>query len=463
MIMKKTGRLLGLLLSLALVIGAISFPVSAVSPEVSTGHADTLKALHLFEGTEKGYELENEATRIQGIVMFLRLLGLEDEAMAYTGECPFNDLAAWSVPYVGYAYSVGLTDGVAAGQFVPNRALDAKTYITFLLRGLGYSDARGDFTWAAAVEFAESDAVGLAVPGTAGKMKGVVLTRGDMVSLSYAALTARMAGDGVRLWESLYEARVFSYEDANKTGIVNAYPYKFSYGSEDNAVVESSALKFEERSFDLASGRLYAYVATVDTSDPSVRVESRMVNNTLGATAPFADIVKGSGADLVVNGNFFESYEEFKIPIGHVMVGGEFLYGVSGLSSLGVGENGELQIGRPPLFTRIRCVGSYHNWAAYEVNSVGQNEYNCIMYTPAFGASFVSETEAHILTVRSGAIDDYRPVSAGETVTIPGDGFAVWMPGLYTSTDYFCDPPVGAKVTTEYFLQREDEEGFELD
>ena len=386
--MKNLRKVLSLLLCLVMAVSIFTFPAQAFTTAESTAHADTLKALNLFQGTEKGYELENKANRIQGLVMFLRLLGLEDEALAYTGASPFTDLDPWAVPYAGYAYSVGLTDGVTATTFAPNQPLDAKTYITFLLRGLGYSDSRGDFSWAEAAEFAERDGIAILAEGTAAKMKNVTLTRGDMVSLSYVALTHYTADAAGTLSEKLYNEGVFSKAAADKTGILSVIRKQFSYGGSGSvapapAPEVSSAVKLEEKTVSTTSGNVKAHVLTVDTAEPGVRVESRMVDNTLGATAPFADIVKESGALAVVNGNFFAAYDEFKLPIGHVMVDGEFLYGVSGLSSLGIGENGELQIGRPPVFTRIKRTDNFHSWAAYEVNSVGQHEYNCIMYTPA--------------------------------------------------------------------------------
>ena len=43
-------------------------------------------------------------------------------------------------------------------------------------------------------------------------------------------------------------------------------------------------------------------------------------------------IVEQSGAVASINGSFFNSYNAFQHPSGHVMVDGEFLCGVSGIS-----------------------------------------------------------------------------------------------------------------------------------
>ena len=70
--------------------------------------ADGLKALGLFKGSDTGYgfgyDLEAKPTRIQALIMFLRLIGEEQAALSTTAACPFTDVPAWCQPYVAYAY-----------------------------------------------------------------------------------------------------------------------------------------------------------------------------------------------------------------------------------------------------------------------------------------------------------------------------------------------------------------------
>ncbi len=111
-----------------------------------------LQTMGLFLGTDNGFDLENSATRGQGLVMFLRVLGLEDEALDYTGTCPFTDVAtsSWLYPYVSYAYDMGYTNGVTATTFAPDTAITAQAYTTFLLRALHF-DEGSDFTYETAL------------------------------------------------------------------------------------------------------------------------------------------------------------------------------------------------------------------------------------------------------------------------------------------------------------------------
>lgn len=202
-----------------------------------------------------------------------------------------------------------------------------------------------------------------------------------------------------------------------------------------------------------------AHVLTVDTKNPRVHVKTAMVNNTVGATAPFKDIVQGSGAYAAVNGNFFASYSAFKAPIGHVMVDGEFLYGNSGISSLGITKDGEIRVGRLALFTRIKAANT--SWTAYEINTLSAE--GSVLYTPAFGSSVTLRGGGSVMTVSGGTITGFRPVSAGETVAIPSGGYVVYMDSAFTSTNYFRTPQEGASVSVEYYLHQEDPEGFTLD
>ncbi len=112
-------------------------------------YADALKKMGLFLGTGQGYELDRTATRVEGVVMLVRLLGEEKAALAYAGSHPFRDVPAWAEKYVAYAYAQGYTKGVSSNEFAPSMEIDATQYLTFLLRALGYDDGAGDFLWSA--------------------------------------------------------------------------------------------------------------------------------------------------------------------------------------------------------------------------------------------------------------------------------------------------------------------------
>ena len=120
-----------------------------------TNCADRLKDVGLFQGTNQGYQLDKAPTRAEASAMLVRLLGKEAEAEKLTYTAPFTDLKGWEKPYVQYLYDNGLANGMSETAYNPTGKCSAQMYTTFLLRALGYSDAKGDFTYAKALDFGE--------------------------------------------------------------------------------------------------------------------------------------------------------------------------------------------------------------------------------------------------------------------------------------------------------------------
>lgn len=464
-------RILALLTACALSVSLFAVPAAASgSSRSSTAHADKLNSLHLFQGTASGYNLDAAPTRLQGLIMLIRLLGLEDEALACKDPNPFTDVTGTGDRYAAYAYANGLTAGTTATTFTPSRILSPSNYTTFLLRSLGYSDSQGDFTASRSLAFAAS--TGMMTSDAAAKLSAASMNRGDLVDLSYAALTCKLKGSGGTLAEKLCADGVFTQAEGEAAGVLGSgagWVYTYTApapdpsvtageatsagGSGSGGAVPAGAIVYEKKT-------VAGVTANVLTVDPKLAaVKTAMVDNTLGHTAPFASIVEGSGAAAVINGNFFASYSDFKIPVGHVMVNGEFLYGTSGLSSLGITAGGEIRVGRPALFTRVKAPST--SWTAYEINVTYQS--GCVMYTPAYGPSVTLGKAGNIMTVTGGTITAFQRAGAGTAVAIPAGGYIVYMDDAYLAYDYIQTPVVGTPVTVEYYLQKADPEGFTLE
>lgn len=160
--------------------------------------ADALKEMGMFRGSGisygDGYELERAPTRIEGLILFLRLLGEEEQALAYLGECPFADVQEWSRPYVGYAFEKGYTKGVGGDgekqYFNPYGSITSLEYEIFVLRALGYQDGDGgDFTWDAALTKAKE--LGCLTAGEYSLLTQKPFLRAQVAYVSYYALDAR--------------------------------------------------------------------------------------------------------------------------------------------------------------------------------------------------------------------------------------------------------------------------------
>ena len=209
---KHMKTILALVLALALLA---ALPAFAASDE-ETRAADALNALGLFRGTENGYELDRAPTRAEALVMLIRLLGRENEALAYEGDCPLEDVAGrWMAPYVGWAYANEITRGVSENAFDPNGTASANMYATFVLRALAYSEEQGQFSYRTAVE--DAARLGIApAEGYAGEF-----TRGNAALMSYKALTAPYGGSAGSLLELLIDSGAVDAAAAASLGLAD--------------------------------------------------------------------------------------------------------------------------------------------------------------------------------------------------------------------------------------------------
>ena len=174
--------------------------------------AETLKTLGLFVGSDRGFELDRAPTRVEEVVMLIRLLGKELEALGGSWTHPFTDVPAWADKYIGYAYENSLAGGIGGGKFGTDTPATAQMFATFVLRALGYNDSplKGDvdFTYAEAIDFAMSKGL---IAGQ-GDIDG--FDRGACVRIMEAALRQKKNG-GDLLWRELASEGVFT-EDAYK-------------------------------------------------------------------------------------------------------------------------------------------------------------------------------------------------------------------------------------------------------
>lgn len=180
--------------------------------------AAALKTLNLFKGSYTGYgegfDLEVAPTRLQALIMFIRVLGEEDAALAYTGPMPFTDVAAGSQSekYVGYAYSRGYTNGYTATTFRPSQTVTASQYMEFMLRALGYSSA-SNTNLSATLDNAYAN--GVITLGELEALRNEPFLRADLAYVSYYALDAWVAGTGITLRDTLMNRGIFTAAQAN--------------------------------------------------------------------------------------------------------------------------------------------------------------------------------------------------------------------------------------------------------
>ena len=199
--MKRTVCCAILIVSLLLII--LTLPgFAATSDNSNLEKAIDLKILGLFNGTDKGYELERIPTRIEGSVMLLRLLGKEQEAKSLNLSHPFTDVPSWADSVVGYMYKNELTTGISATTFGSSHQLSAKQYITFILRALGYDEENNDFKYETSLDKAVQSGLLSAAESTSLKTRSNIL-RNDLAGISHNALKTKLRASTKTLLDKL--------------------------------------------------------------------------------------------------------------------------------------------------------------------------------------------------------------------------------------------------------------------
>lgn len=184
-----------------------SVPVLAADTE-QIQSAWSLYSMGLFSGTginEDGtpvFELDSKITRAQTVALIVRLMGKTSEAEGGDWATTFTDLPDWAESYIGYAYTVGYASGISSTKFDPDSEVSANQFCAFILRALGYSESKGDFTYDNALSFANEKGIANASYEN--------FTRGDAAEISYNALTQKIKGSSYTLYDTLLNAGIIS-------------------------------------------------------------------------------------------------------------------------------------------------------------------------------------------------------------------------------------------------------------
>ena len=202
-------RILALIMCCALCFTAVPTVSLAAGRDTSQEEklAADLKALSLFKGvSDTNFDLNRAPSRAEALVMLIRVLGKESDALNGSWKHPFTDVPAWADKYIGYAYQSGLTNGISATEFGAGDA-NAAMYLTFVLRALGYSYNVGlDFTWNDPFSLAKN--IGILPSG----VDTINFWRADVVSISYAALQVTLKASEQTLAQKLISLGVFTQE-----------------------------------------------------------------------------------------------------------------------------------------------------------------------------------------------------------------------------------------------------------
>ena len=308
--MKKT---LALVLALAMVFSTITV---AFAEDTLGEDAQTCADLGMLKGeggTVDAAYTATAPTRLQAAVMFLRLKGLEAEALAFTGEDNFADgEIAWAeganlIAYLKANPQLGwIGDGVS---FNPTGAMTAQAYYKVMLEALGYkqttAEVAGDFAWEEVLTFAAS--VGLS------KVAEVEnFTVNDLAIATVEALKVSVKDTEKTLADTLVEAGVIDEAAAVAAGLVEEVPTAVEVAIDDVYATGSAVVvvEFEDDVDPAAAGNIANYaieglainaVSVADTDkvvlDTAAMSAGKLYTLTVGESSmKFTGIAKVTGA-----------------------------------------------------------------------------------------------------------------------------------------------------------------------
>ena len=269
--MKKTKRLICLMLTLSLLMG---FGVPSYAGSIFSDMDDTcsyafeaqlLKTLGIVNGDGDGsLRPGDNLTRAEFAKLAVCMLDKQSEAVSNSGSSTYSDVYAdhWALRYINYVSKNGIILGYPDGTFHPDEPISFAQAVTVTLRTLGYTaEEIGDFWPDNYLQKAAS--LGL----TEGMNYGAddALTRADMVLLLGRALEADMSGSTTAAKKTLLDQ--FGYTVIDEAILVSSQATDKSLGADQVKISESSAASalttYKTLSvdvFDLIGGRAKLYL-----------------------------------------------------------------------------------------------------------------------------------------------------------------------------------------------------------
>ena len=251
-----------------LILTSTPFIYGAYSPIYDTD-AVRLNRLGLFLGTNNGFELDKPCNRLQGAVMFIRLVGEEKIAISEPKTSPFEDVTqTWAMPYIGQMYVQGYSNGTSSTTYGIG-AMSADQFATYILRALGYSEMKGDFVWSTSLStLLELDIIS---KRDFDIIKEGPFLRDYAVKLASSALDATLNKSDTTLYQILLEKDAIAAYSSIR-------PLPVSTGTLVNSYEDMTSI-FQRMHANLQ------YSATLDTSGLSLEIIKGWLNKIINTSS----------------------------------------------------------------------------------------------------------------------------------------------------------------------------------
>ncbi len=188
-------KVLSLMLIACMMISSLAF--AAVTPEMA---GQELQSLGFIKGDASGnLNADDVLTREQALVTVLRLMQVENKKAKKSAN--FTDVPAdhWAEAAINYAAEAGIVNGIGDNKFGLGRKVNTQSYLTMLLRVLGYNDAN---VYSTAMEKATELKI---LDGASNILAGAAVKRGDAFVMMYNTLNTNLANSDMTLLASLQQ------------------------------------------------------------------------------------------------------------------------------------------------------------------------------------------------------------------------------------------------------------------
>jgi methionine-rich copper-binding protein CopC len=295
--MRNLKKLLAVIVSVC-VLATFTFPAFAAEKTAAEICEDlgVLKG-DSSEGVTDTY-LAKGTTRDQAAILYLRLIGKEDEAYAFEGEDNFADAdQTWDNAKKALAYLKANPElgwqGVSEDKFDPKGTISAQQMYKVCLEALGYKQGV-DFEWAEVFTFAESKGLKLIADVTE-------MTNNDVAIALVEALKLPLKDSKTTLIEDLVAKGVVTEAAAIAAGLIEAEPEKLEVVSveADNLVrvVVTFNKAIDKDSID--DGDFEVDESDVDSDDVSLSDDKKVATLKLDSTDPMSN---GDKIEIAISG-----------------------------------------------------------------------------------------------------------------------------------------------------------------
>lgn len=294
---KFVALLTALLLFSTCIVPSIAFADTIGKEAKACSDLGILIGTDAEKGVTSEY-LSTTPTRLQALIIFLRIQGLDSDALKYSSDNNFIDATdlEWVVGrnYLAYAKDnpelgwIGSTDG----KFLPNKDLDGKAFYKVMLESLGYQQDI-DFTYNDTLKFAES----IDLVSSVSSIESLKdFTVNHVAKAIYKTLNTKPKGETKNLITLMTEKGIIDEEKAVKAGfkidvtpvevlyferlannkLVLELDKEFPIEKEDISIISENGKEIQVSSIEISGKKVYintAYMAAFTAYTLSIETE----------------------------------------------------------------------------------------------------------------------------------------------------------------------------------------------